>query len=211
MQDQPIGVVGGELPVEFPDERDVPEDVAGVAHGQHGGLQAGVVHAVVWRPDGSACSSGRDCRRVCSTASPGPGSSTATALVGDPRVRAISFTGSTGVGESPAERRREPHPHPTELGGKNAMMVIEDADLGSADAGTGGFSYAGQWCTSTSRILLHHGVARPFLEALTARCHQHDRRRRTAGRHGQWDRSPDRSNMRMCARRFAPPGPTGRV
>ena len=49
---------------------------------------------------------------------------------------------------------------------------MDDADIGEAvDAAvTAGFSNAGQWCTSTSRILLHRAIARPFLEQLIARC-----------------------------------------
>jgi alpha-ketoglutaric semialdehyde dehydrogenase len=59
-----------------------------------------------------------------------------------------------------------------ELGGKNALIVMDDADIGAAlDATiTAGFANAGQWCTSTSRVLLHHAVATPFLEKLVARC-----------------------------------------
>ena len=59
-----------------------------------------------------------------------------------------------------------------ELGGKNALIVMEDADLEAAlDAAvTAGFANAGQWCTSTSRILLQRSIARSFLEQLTARC-----------------------------------------
>jgi len=88
-------------------------------------------------------------------------------------VRAISFTGSTEVGKKiqvkcAANLTRTQ----LELGGKNALIVMDDADIGEAvtAAATAGFSNGGQWCTSTSRILLQKGVAKPFLEALTARC-----------------------------------------
>ena len=59
-----------------------------------------------------------------------------------------------------------------ELGGKNALIVMDDADLALAvDAAiTAGFSNAGQWCTSTSRVLLHRPIAGTFLEMLVARC-----------------------------------------
>src|SRR6185312_5154146 len=58
-----------------------------------------------------------------------------------------------------------------ELGGKNALIVMDDADLALAvDAAiTAGFSNAGQWCTSTSRVLLHKKIATPYLEALARR------------------------------------------
>jgi aldehyde dehydrogenase (NAD+) len=103
----------------------------------------------------------------------GPGSSLGNALVEDPRVRAISFTGSTAVGrqihvKAAANLTRTQ----LELGGKNALIVMNDADLGEAveAAVTAGFSNAGQWCTSTSRVLLHRAIAKPFLEMLTSRC-----------------------------------------
>jgi acyl-CoA reductase-like NAD-dependent aldehyde dehydrogenase len=103
----------------------------------------------------------------------GLGSSIGNAIVDDPRVRAITFTGSTEVGKKIQVRgsvnltRMQ-----LELGGKNALIVMNDANIGEAvgAAITAGFSNAGQWCTSTSRVLLHRDIAKPFLEALTARC-----------------------------------------
>src|SRR5262249_31047271 len=61
-----------------------------------------------------------------------------------------------------------------ELGGKNALIVMADADLdATVDAAiTAGFSNAGQWCTSTSRVLLQRTIAKSFLEKLVARCEQ---------------------------------------
>ena len=103
----------------------------------------------------------------------GLGSSIGNALVDDPRVRAISFTGSTAVGKQ-IQVRAAKHLTRTqlELGGKNALIVLDDADLDAAiDAAvTAGFACAGQWCTSTSRILLQGGIHDAFLDRLTARC-----------------------------------------
>ena len=103
----------------------------------------------------------------------GLGSRIGNVIVEDPRVRAISFTGSTEVGKKiqvkcAANLTRTQ----LELGGKNALIVMDDADIGEAvaAAATAGFSNGGQWCTSTSRILLHKGVAKTFLDTLTARC-----------------------------------------
>src|SRR5262249_28719720 len=88
------------------------------------------------------------------------------------RVRAVSFTGSTAVGRM-IQARAAAHLTRTqlELGGKNALIVMDDADLSRAlDAAVvAGFSNAGQWCTSTSRVLLQRGIAAPFLEALLSR------------------------------------------
>src|SRR5499427_10768593 len=103
----------------------------------------------------------------------GLGSSIGNVIVDDPRVRAITFTGSTEVGKKIQVRgsvnltRMQ-----LELGGKNAIIVMDDADLNEAVAATitAGFSNGGQWCTSTSRVLLHRGIAKQFLEMLTARC-----------------------------------------
>jgi alpha-ketoglutaric semialdehyde dehydrogenase len=103
----------------------------------------------------------------------GLGSRIGNVIVEDPRVRAISFTGSTEVGKKiqvkcSANLTRTQ----LELGGKNALIVMDDANLGDAvtAAATAGFSNGGQWCTSTSRILLQKGVAKQFLAELTARC-----------------------------------------
>jgi aldehyde dehydrogenase (NAD+) len=103
----------------------------------------------------------------------GLGSSIGNRIVEDPRVRAISFTGSTAVGKKiQAQAAVSLARTQLELGGKNALIVMADADLDAAlDAAmTAGFSNAGQWCTSTSRILLHRPVAQSFLEKLVARC-----------------------------------------
>jgi acyl-CoA reductase-like NAD-dependent aldehyde dehydrogenase len=103
----------------------------------------------------------------------GLGSSIGNVLVGDTRVRAISFTGSTEVGRKIQTRAAVNLTRTQlELGGKNALIVMDDADLGKAvDAAIiAGFSNAGQWCTSTSRVLLQRTIAGPFLDMLTARC-----------------------------------------
>lgn len=103
----------------------------------------------------------------------GLGSLVGNRLVEDPRIRALSFTGSTPVGKKiQAAAAANLTRTQLELGGKNALIVMNDADLGAAlDAAvTAGFSNAGQWCTSTSRVLLHRSIAESFLERLTARC-----------------------------------------
>jgi acyl-CoA reductase-like NAD-dependent aldehyde dehydrogenase len=103
----------------------------------------------------------------------GAGSSIGNALVEDPRVRAISFTGSTEVGRQIQQRAAANLTRTQlELGGKNALIVMDDADLVQAveAAITAGFSNAGQWCTSTSRVLLHRPIVRPFLDMLVTRC-----------------------------------------
>lgn len=103
----------------------------------------------------------------------GAGGSLGNALVLDPRVRAVSFTGSTAVGRTiQAAAAVNLVRTQLELGGKNALVVMDDADVDRAvDAAMlAGFSNAGQWCTSTSRLLLHRAIAAPFLAQLVDRC-----------------------------------------
>jgi aldehyde dehydrogenase (NAD+) len=103
----------------------------------------------------------------------GSGAALGDALVEDTRVKAISFTGSTEVGRSIQQRagarliRTQ-----LELGGKNALIVMDDADLDAAASAavTAGFACSGQWCTSTSRLLVHAAVYGRFVESLAARC-----------------------------------------
>ncbi len=103
----------------------------------------------------------------------GLGSKIGNVIVEDPRVRAISFTGSTEVGKKIQVKCASNLTRTQlELGGKNALIVMDDANLNNAvgAALTAGFSNGGQWCTSTSRVLLQRGVAKEFLEALADRC-----------------------------------------
>jgi aldehyde dehydrogenase (NAD+) len=95
----------------------------------------------------------------------GSGLAVGTPLVEHPDVRAISFTGSSEVGAQIAQiaaaRLKQVS---LEMGGKNAQIVMDDADLELALAGAlwGAFSTTGQRCTATSRILLQKGIAAEF-------------------------------------------------
>jgi len=103
----------------------------------------------------------------------GPGASIGNALVDDPRVRAISFTGSSAVGHAIARRAADTLARTQlEMGGKNAAIVMDDADLDKAltAVATASFACAGQWCTSTSRLILHKPIAAEFLKRFVARC-----------------------------------------
>ena len=96
----------------------------------------------------------------------------ARTLIADSRVRAVNFTGSTGVGRIIGTTAAE-HLKPAvlELGGKNAVLVLDDADLDHAvDAVTfGAFHNAGQICMSADRILVHRAVAGEFTARLAAK------------------------------------------
>ncbi len=102
----------------------------------------------------------------------GAGGRIGTRLVTDPQVKAISFTGSTEVGRQIHQMAaRNLTPTQLEMGGKNPAVVLRDADLDLAveDCITAGYSCAGQWCTSTSRILLERRIAAEVMERFLAR------------------------------------------
>ncbi len=87
------------------------------------------------------------------------------ALVAHPAVRAVSFTGSTAVGKEVAAACAVSFKHLTlEMGGKNAILVMEDADLALAVDGAvwGGFGTTGQRCTAASRIVVHKDIYEAF-------------------------------------------------
>jgi alpha-ketoglutaric semialdehyde dehydrogenase len=93
-------------------------------------------------------------------------------LVEHPDVRAISFTGSSAVGSIVGQRATANFkPVSLEMGGKNAMIVMDDANLELALDGAlwGAFGTTGQRCTATSRILLHTSIAAEFTRKLVAR------------------------------------------
>jgi alpha-ketoglutaric semialdehyde dehydrogenase len=93
-------------------------------------------------------------------------------LVEHPDVNAISFTGSSEVGRNVGMVAAAGFkPCSLELGGKNAMIVMDDAHLDLAVEGAlwGAFGTTGQRCTATSRILLHKKIARRFTEQLVER------------------------------------------
>ena len=105
---------------------------------------------------------------------PGDGEAGA-ALVDDPRVHAIAFTGSAAVGLEIIRRAAdtpEGQPHlkhvVAEMGGKNCVIVDADADLDEAVPGivSSAFGFAGQKCSAASLVLAHEAVAEPLLERL---------------------------------------------
>ena len=102
----------------------------------------------------------------------GPGGAVGNALVDDPRIRAISFTGSNEIGLSLYERAAKRGVRVTaEMGGKNPVVVLDDADLELAAEGilAGAFGSTGQRCTATSRVVVTSGIAARLTEALVAR------------------------------------------
>jgi benzaldehyde dehydrogenase (NAD) len=94
------------------------------------------------------------------------------AIVVDPRIGLISFTGSTAVGRRVGELGgRHLKKVSLELGGNNALIVLDDADIerASSSGAWGSFLHQGQLCFSTGRHLVADGVAGDYLDAITAR------------------------------------------
>jgi len=102
----------------------------------------------------------------------GGGGRVGTPLVEHSSVRLVSFTGSSEVGRAIAATcGQKLKLCSLELGGKNAQIVMDDADLDLAVDGAlwGAFGTTGQRCTATSRIILHEAIAATFTERLVAR------------------------------------------
>jgi alpha-ketoglutaric semialdehyde dehydrogenase len=101
----------------------------------------------------------------------GMGEVAGDALVGDERVRAISFTGGVETGKIVAQKAAgRLAACGLELGGKNPMIVMDDANQDLALEGLmfGAFGTAGQRCTATSRLILHEGIFEEFLAKLAS-------------------------------------------
>jgi aldehyde dehydrogenase (NAD+) len=101
-----------------------------------------------------------------------PGADVAKALVNHPGVRVLSFTGSTATGRSIAEAAgRLNKKLSLEMGGKNAIIVMDDANLELVtDASLwAAFGTSGQRCTAASRLIVQKGIAGKLTEALTER------------------------------------------
>ncbi|GAA4612066.1 aldehyde dehydrogenase [Actinoallomurus liliacearum] len=106
------------------------------------------------------------------TNDPADGAGIAEALIADPRVRAVNFTGSTGVGRIiGTHAARHLKPAVLELGGKNAVIVLDDADVDYAvdAAAFAVFMNAGQICMSGDRVLVHESLAEEFTRKFVAK------------------------------------------
>jgi len=100
----------------------------------------------------------------------GDGTLIGTEMASNPKVNGITFTGSHNTGTKVYQNAIKNMARvQLEMGGKNALVILKDADLELAVklAITGGFGLTGQACTATSRIIVEEEVANVFVSALT--------------------------------------------
>ncbi len=163
---QPIGVVGAISPFNFP--------LNLVAHKIAPALAAGC--AVVLKPAAQTPVSALVLGELETEAGlppgwlnvlVGPSSEIGDVLVEDERVKAITFTGSSGVGWKLRERAPRKRVN-LELGNSTPLIVEADADVEAAAAATAqhGFSFAGQSCISIQRVYVHQDVYDDFVARL---------------------------------------------
>ncbi len=102
----------------------------------------------------------------------GPGAELGPALASSPHVDAVTFTGSQDVGPSVAAAAVAAGSRvQLEMGGKNPLIVVDDADLNvaAAIAVNGAFFQAGQRCTASSRLIVTEGIHDRFVAAMVER------------------------------------------
>lgn len=102
----------------------------------------------------------------------GDGSTVGEEFVVNPNIKAISFTGSTPVGMGINKKAADTLARTQlEMGGKNPVVVLADADLDEAADGTvlAACACAGQWCTSTSRAIVDASIYDQFVEKVVER------------------------------------------
>ncbi|WP_447927141.1 aldehyde dehydrogenase family protein [Vreelandella sp. EE27] len=105
----------------------------------------------------------------------GKGRVVGEALLNSPKVHGISFTGSQGVGQRIAAQAVATHKKvQLEMGGKNPLVVLDDADLDVAveAAVDGAFFFTGQRCTASSRLIVTDAIHDRFVQRLKARMQQ---------------------------------------
>jgi len=167
----PVGVVGAitpwNFPMAIPSWKIMPALIAG--------------NAVVFKPSQFAPKSAWNLVKTLEEAGLPPGvlnlvfgegAEAGAAIIEHPAVSLISFTGSNAVGTQIAVRCAQlGKPVSLEMGGKNAIIVLDDADLKLALDGAiwSAFGTTGQRCTAASRIIVQDGVYEAFAEQLVAR------------------------------------------
>lgn len=168
---EPMGVVAVISPWNFPIATAVWKIAPALAFG----------NAVVWKPANLVPYSAWALAEIISRHSlpagtfnlvMGSGRQVGSVLVESPRVDAITFTGSVETGRQIAATAVNNFTKlQMEMGSKNALIVLDDADIDTAVqcAFAGGYSGTGQKCTASSRLIVTEGIHDRFVEALTER------------------------------------------
>ena len=167
---KPVGVVGVITPFNFPIAIPAWKIAPALVYG----------NPVVWKPASTVPLLATHLARALDTAGLPAGvlnlliggSVIGDGIVNHPDVDAITFTGSTGIGRRIASvAAARGVPAQAEMGGKNAAVVLDDADLDLAveQVMLGAFRSTGQKCTATSRLIVTAGIADRFLDAIADR------------------------------------------
>ncbi|MGB8645674.1 MAG: aldehyde dehydrogenase family protein [Anaerolineae bacterium] len=167
----PLGVVGlitpWNFPIAIPSWKMFPALVCG--------------NTVVWKPASDTPVLAAEFVRIMEEAGfppgvinlvTGPGGAVGNALVEHPRVRLITFTGSTDMGrEVSINAAKNLKRVSLEMGGKNAITVLDDADLDLAVEGIlwSAFGTSGQRCTACSRVIAQSGIKKELVHKLADR------------------------------------------
>lgn len=167
---EPVGVVAVISPWNFPTATASWKIAPALAYG----------NAVIWKPANLTPASAHALTEIISRQDipkglfnlvMGSGGDIGQALVESPRVNAISFTGSVPVGRGIAAAAVQNFTKiQMEMGSKNALAVMEDADLDLAVtlALGGAFGGTGQKCTASSRLVVHERIHDSFVDKLVA-------------------------------------------
>jgi vanillin dehydrogenase len=168
---RPLGVIAGIAPFNFPFLLACKKVALALAAG----------NAFVLKPAGYTPVSGLLIAEIFEAAGlpkgvlnviPGPGAALGDALTTDPRVKMVTFTGSTEVGRHIAQLAAKNFKKFTlELGGKSPMIVLKDADIAYAvDAACFGiFLHQGQVCMVNSRVIVEAPIYESFCQAFAAK------------------------------------------
>jgi acyl-CoA reductase-like NAD-dependent aldehyde dehydrogenase len=168
---EPVGVVGLITPWNFPIAIPAWKSAPALAYG----------NAVVMKPADPAPASAWALADILHEAGipkgvfnlvMGKGSVVGEAILNHAGIDAVSFTGSQGVGQHVAEVcAKSFKKFQLEMGGKNPLVVLDDADLDLAVEGAlnGAFFSTGQRCTASSRLIVARGVYAQFVDKLKAR------------------------------------------
>ena len=167
---EPVGVVGIIAPWNFPIAIPAWKIAPALAYGNTVVMKpADLVPGCSWEIAKILSESG--CPKGVFNLVMGPGSSVGQRIVDHPGINAISFTGSVGTGKRIGLRAMELGKKvQLEMGGKNPLVVLDDADLDLAvnAAINGAFFSTGQRCTASSRIIVTAGIHDKFVEKFTA-------------------------------------------